>query len=687
MKKCIAAMAVMCMCIQLVVPSMTIYASENTEEPPEMVLPTGLIQPEEKNAGEITAEEIYVEVESDNGELLYSSRYASEWDSYSNNYIYNTLSASERAFWDKLDAICLELLLGNDDSEDNNGSKMTEFVEYDGLTMNEAKTLACLFRYSNPQYYFLNTVLWGGTFGGQGYISLGVYTAFGDGSARQAATQSVKNQIDAWAAVANSYGTEAEKVKVIHDLIVNKVGYLGSSFDEDTAYTQTAYSVFCMNETVCAGYAQAFELMCNAVGVDCISVTSYDHQWNKVRINDSWYNVDCTWDDQGTIYYNYFERSDAVYDSDSAYYASSHAEESYWEKYLPACTLDSGAYYTDHGTLPAITQTTTSPIITFTAGNGGYTTTISSSTPNSIIYYTLDGTEPTPSYTRSYKYDGAFTVNSTNTIKAVAVCDTYWDSAVTTQKIENTTSGSSALTGKARFVALLYENVLERYATESEIADWVRELESGKTGTEVAYGFLFSQEFTNKNLSNSDYVERLYMSMMGRASDSAGKTDWVTHLENGVSRLYVFKQFVNSEEFTNLCDSYGIKRGDVTLGEARDMNYNVTRFVARNYTEFLGRDYDVAGLNDWTSRINNRVQTMQEIASGFVFSQECSNMNQSNEEYVEMLYRGCFDRPGDEAGVADWVTQLNTGVSDREDVFWGFANSQEFSNMVKNYGL
>ena len=716
MKKCIVAMAVMCMCIQLVVPSMTVYATENTEEPPEMVLPTGLIQPEEKNVGEITAEEIYVEVEGDNGELLYSSRYASEWDSYSNNYIYNTLSATERAFWDKLDAMCLALLLGTDDSEDNNGSKMTEFVEYDGLTQSEAKTLAYLFRYSNPQYYFLNTVLWGGTFGGQGYVALGVYTAFGDGSARQSATQSVKNQIDTWAATANSYGTEAEKVKVIHDLIVNKVDYnndaYSSDFDDDTAYSQSAYSVFCMDKTVCAGYAQAFEVICNAVGVDCISVTSYNHQWNKVLINDSWYNVDCTWDDQSTIYYNYFERSDAVYDSDSATYASSHAEESFWEEYLPACTLDSGACYTDPGTLPTITQTTASPVITFAAGNGGYTTTISSTTPNASIYYTLDGTEPTPSYTRSYKYNGAFTVDSGVTINAVAVCDTYWDSSVASQQTENGSTGgnttggneaegsqtggnepsgdqvsSNTVTGKARFVALLYENVLERYATESEIADWVRELESGKTGAEVAYGFLFSQEFTNKNLSNSDYVERLYMSMMGRASDSAGKADWVTHLENGVSRLYVFKQFVDSEEFTNLCDSYGITRGDVALGEARDMNYNVTRFVARNYTEFLGRDYDVAGLNDWTSRINNRVQTMQEIASGFVFSQECANMNQSNEEYVEMLYRGCFDRPGDAAGVADWVTQLNTGVSDREDVFWGFANSQEFSDMVKSYGL
>lgn len=160
---------------------------------------------------------------------------------------------------------------------------------------------------------------------------------------------------------------------MIHDLIVQKVDYntdiYGNSFNEDTAYTQSVYSVFCMDKTVCAGYAQAFEMMCNGVGVDCIAVTSDDHEWNKVRINDSWYNVDCTWADQSTIDYEYFERSDAVYDADLASYASSHAEESYWSEYLPACTLDSGATYSDPGTLPTITQQTAQPQISVTANN------------------------------------------------------------------------------------------------------------------------------------------------------------------------------------------------------------------------------------------------------------------------------------------------------------------------------
>lgn len=169
-------------------------------------------------------------------------------------------------------------------------------------------------------------------------------------------------------------------------------------------------------------------MMCNGVGVDCIAVTSDDHEWNKVRINDSWYNVDCTWADQSTIDYEYFERSDAVYDADLASYASSHAEESYWSEYLPACTLDSGATYSDPGTLPTITQQTAQPQISVTANNNVNYVTITSSTPNAIIYYTINGDTPTPAYTRSEKYSSTFTLSGSCTVKAVAVCDTYWDS-------------------------------------------------------------------------------------------------------------------------------------------------------------------------------------------------------------------------------------------------------------------
>lgn len=659
----------------------------------ELVHPTGLMDLNVINVGTIAEDDVLDETEADSSKS--SSVYAAAWDAYSSNYVYNMLSTEERKFWDGLDASCRQVLLGTDNLTDGH----IPYVSCGSLNSNRITYVAYMFRYMNPQYYFINVSLYQGGNSSGWYAAFGVYSAFQNGTARSTATQSVKNQVDTWKNTVNSLSSEAEKVKMIHDLIVQKVDYntdiYGNSFNEDTAYTQSVYSVFCMDKTVCAGYAQAFEMMCNGVGVDCIAVTSDDHEWNKVRINDSWYNVDCTWADQSTIDYEYFERSDAVYDADLASYASSHAEESYWSEYLPACTLDSGATYSDPGTLPTITQQTAQPQISVTANNNVNYVTITSSTPNAIIYYTINGDTPTPAYTRSEKYSSTFTLSGSCTVKAVAVCDTYWDSNVASKSVTATT-GTTGTTDtsdttdttqhkSAPFVKLLYQYVLDRTATQSEIDYWVGRLENGSTGAEVAYGFIFSQEFQNKNYSDADYVEHLYLSLMGRASDADGKADWVTHLTNGVSRLYVFRQFTDSAEFGNLCNTYEIQRGTVTLNENRDQNYNVTRFVARNYTEFLGRNYDVDGLNDWSGRINSGYG-MGNVAYGFVFSQECINMNLSNSDYVKMLYRGIFGRPYDDAGLNDWVSQLNNGTS-RETVFWGFANSQEFANMVASYGL
>ena len=246
---------------------------------------------------------------------------------------------------------------------------------------------------------------------------------------------------------------------------------------------------------------------------------------------------------------------------------------------------------------------------------------------------------------------------------------------------------SDSLSGKPKFIALLYENTLGRHPSQSEIDHWEQQLSHGKTGADTAYGFLFSEEFRNKNYSNSDYVEHLYLSLMGRPSDPSGKQGWAKRLDDGMSRTYVFSQFVNSVEFANLCSAYGIERGGVTLTEERDKNYDITRFVARNYTQFLGRDYEPDGLNYWTEPINNHTKSMQDIAFGFVFSPECVNKNLSDSEFAAMLYRGCFDREGDSDGISYWVEKLQSGEMDRVDVFYGFANSQEFANMVKSYGL
>ena len=111
------------------------------------------------------------------------------------------------------------------------------------------------------------------------------------------------------------------------------------------------------------------------------------------------------------------------------------------------------------------------------------------------------------------------------------------------------------------FATRLYTTCLGRAADEAGMMAWARQLANQRdTGTGAARGFFFSNEFTGQNVSNAEFVNRLYRTFMGREADEAGFSAWVAQLDGGVSREEVFNGFAQSTEFARICASYGIVR-------------------------------------------------------------------------------------------------------------------------------
>lgn len=238
------------------------------------------------------------------------------------------------------------------------------------------------------------------------------------------------------------------------------------------------------------------------------------------------------------------------------------------------------------------------------------------------------------------------------------------------------------------FVQRLYDYCLGREADAAGLADWTgRLLSRRENGGQVAAGFLFSDEFSNKNLSDEQYVDILYRVFLGREADLSGKSYWLSKLENGMSRLYVMNGFSASEEFAAICRKCGFEPGIVPSAQMRDRNEGVTAFVARLYVKALGRTYDEDGLNDWCGRILNQGWNPYRVATeGFLHSREFANRNTSDTEFVKILYRTFLDREYEETGLQYWLNRLRGGSS-RDQVIEGFANSREFANLMAKYGL
>lgn len=119
--------------------------------------------------------------------------------------------------------------------------------------------------------------------------------------------------------------TDYQKAVVLHDYLVINAEYdydvaRGSLIDDLTGGF-SAYDILVCRNGVCQGYALAYMALLDKAGVDSVVAVSSEmgHAWNLVKIDDSWYHADVTWDDPlpdypGMSYHSNFLVSDIKFD-------------------------------------------------------------------------------------------------------------------------------------------------------------------------------------------------------------------------------------------------------------------------------------------------------------------------------------------------------------------------------------
>nr|MCR5719560.1 DUF4214 domain-containing protein [Lachnospiraceae bacterium] len=239
------------------------------------------------------------------------------------------------------------------------------------------------------------------------------------------------------------------------------------------------------------------------------------------------------------------------------------------------------------------------------------------------------------------------------------------------------------------FVKRLYSLCMFREADQKGLEYWTTQFADDEmNAAQVAHFFVFTDEFVKKGYSDEEFIRILYQVMMGREADAGGVDYWLGEMNDGGSREYILNSFIASPEFTSICESYGIEKGNGVVTEGRNRNIHLTRFVIRMYEKALGREYDVDGLNYWCNAILDKKHTLMDMCTwGFIESKEFLDLNTSDDEYIQIMYRTFFDREFDQNGYDYWMGELTSGRKDRSKVLADFAYSPEFSEIKAKFGL
>lgn len=124
--------------------------------------------------------------------------------------------------------------------------------------------------------------------------------------------------------IINDNMSDEEKIKAIHDYIINNTKY-----DEERANivksgtyntllhsSNTAYGALFNGKAICGGYTDTMALFLDKLGFKNYKISTNSHIWNVVYINGTWKHLDLTWDDPVTntgkdiLEYNFFLISD-----------------------------------------------------------------------------------------------------------------------------------------------------------------------------------------------------------------------------------------------------------------------------------------------------------------------------------------------------------------------------------------
>ena len=131
--------------------------------------------------------------------------------------------------------------------------------------------------------------------------------------------------------------TDEQKAVVLHDYICSEAQYPVLAYNSEGQLTNdrdiwhSAYGFFKNKEVVCAGFTLVYSYLLSQLGIqsEYVSSDAMQHAWNRVKLNNHWYNVDLTYDNHdnaqgvntfGSVSHVHLLKSDSYFAAESGTY-------------------------------------------------------------------------------------------------------------------------------------------------------------------------------------------------------------------------------------------------------------------------------------------------------------------------------------------------------------------------------
>lgn len=268
-------------------------------------------------------------------------------------YGYRSLTDEEKEFYRKVDAYIY-------------APQSLPFTASRKLELDRMSEIIDIFISDHPEIFWIDEEYNFETIGyvGDKYLISLDYAIEND--VREAGIDAMKGAVESFLKTVPEGADDYEKELCINSWIIENCMYDDEAAEQEAeqnvyavGHEHMAYGVLVDGKAVCDGYARAFKLLCDKVGLECVIISGDTedsaHAWNAVKIMDSWYYVDVTWNDNDDFEdceaerYLYLNMTEEMISADHVlaplYSDKGDYEAIFYNYYLPECDSEEYNYF------------------------------------------------------------------------------------------------------------------------------------------------------------------------------------------------------------------------------------------------------------------------------------------------------------------------------------------------------